>query len=60
MDEPIRHTQIDADVVRKACAMTAADSMALAARLTDLAREFSVADGSGRPRFWRPTPLTKS
>lgn len=58
MDEPIRHTEINAHVIRKMRAMTAAEGIALAAGLTDLARELAMADGSGRPRFWRP--LTKS
>gem|GEM_PF-5899227 len=60
MDEPIRHTQIDAHVIRKMRAMSAAEGIALAAGLTDLARELAIAGGSRRPRFWRPTPWTKS
>jgi hypothetical protein len=60
VDEPIRHTEIDAHVVRKMRAMTAAEGIALAAGLTDLARALATADGSGRLRFWRPTPSTKS
>lgn len=55
MDEPLRHTEIDARLIRKMRAMTAAEGITLAAGLTDLARELAMADGSRRPRFWRPS-----
>ena len=60
MDELIRHREIDASVIRKARAMSPAESIALAASLTDAVIELSKASHGGRPRFWRPTPLTKS
>lgn len=60
MDELVRHREINASVIRKARAMTPAESIALAASLTDAAIELSKASHGGRPRFWRPTPSTKS
>jgi hypothetical protein len=60
VDEPIRHAALDAHVVRKMRALSAAEGIALAAGLTDLAIALGTADGSRRPRFWRPTPSTMS
>ena len=60
MDEPLRHMELTPELVRKFRAMSPAESIALAAGLTDLALELSRAGGGGRPRFWRPKPYEKS
>jgi hypothetical protein len=60
MDEPVRHMNIDAAAVRRARKLTPAESLSLAAGLTDAAIELSRAGGAGGARFWRPTRSTKS
>lgn len=60
MDEPIRHVTLHPSDVRKFRAMSPAESIALAAGITDTVIALAKAGGAGRLRFWRPGPLTKS
>ncbi|MFA5861734.1 MAG: hypothetical protein WDA16_08560 [Candidatus Thermoplasmatota archaeon] len=60
MDEPIRHVTFHPSDVRKLRAMSPGEGVALAAGITDTVMALAKAGGAGRPRFWRPGPLTKS
>jgi hypothetical protein len=60
VDEPVRHATFHPSDVRKMRAMSAGDSIALAAGITDTVVALAKAGGAGRPRFWRPARLDKS